>query len=95
MTLYRHPKETQLDFVRRMLHERGSISTGEALDELAYPDGEKTRIVRLAGRVCELRAEGIVLNTVELSSGNTRYELLLTPYQPKLIDGAVRWAVPA
>lgn len=77
-TLWRGVKESQLDFVRRSLEERGQISVTEALYQMRFRDGAATSITRLAGRIFELRREGYVIGESHIG-GAARYRLVYSP----------------
>ena len=86
VTLYRNAGESQLDFVRRMLHERGSITVREAIYGSFYRDGEFTSLTRLGARIWDLRKEGMVITENRTRHGTAEYVLVSTPHQ-MVIEG--------
>lgn len=61
----RRSRESQRAFVERVLRTEGRIETYDVLYGLAYDDGQKCSITRLAAVICDLRAEGWNIATAD------------------------------
>ncbi|MBA3875619.1 MAG: hypothetical protein C0498_01560 [Anaerolinea sp.] len=79
--LTRRAGESQLDCVRRLLVERGSLGGFEVIFRLRYPDGSPTSITRLGARVMDLRAEGFVLENRAPAGHLADYHVVRSPYR--------------
>jgi hypothetical protein len=74
----RHLGESQRAFVSRVLRDEGRIDTYEVLYQLAYDDGLKCSITRLAAIICDLRADGMDIDTEDAGALAT-YRLRSAP----------------
>jgi hypothetical protein len=80
MTLIgRYDPEPQKAYVERLLRAYGSLSTYDCLYNLAYHDGRKCAISRLAALIFELRADGWLIDTDDAQGELAVYRLRYAP----------------
>ncbi len=85
----RRPGETQRAYVERILRDEGSISTFDALYSLAYADGRKCSITRLAAIVFTLRQDGWTIADVGERGTLAMYRLVSAPSSRSLTGARV------
>jgi hypothetical protein len=61
----RRSRESQRTYVERVLRAEGRVATYDVLYGLAYSDGQKCSITRLAAVICDLRGDGWTIETID------------------------------
>lgn len=75
----RYAGESQRQYVERVLRSDGRVATYDVLYSLAYEDGRKCSITRLAAIVFDLRRDGWAIDTEDEHASLAAYVLAAAP----------------